>query len=484
MEARAGPAPDSSNEVTTTTGVASSASKRRRKAAREAQSALTNECVSVQTNGDAPNQQLHKGDSTAPTVHESAKNNARLGPPTSSTNHDVLIPQSHTQEIHGLQPANLASTRPKSTRKRKQRTSVQEIADEVIAEATIRVRRSKKVGRKQKRQLGSEEAENHEIVPADVKMADLVKDHGLGKTSKREAEMQKIDWLEVKRKRHEAQEEALQEEQRQKKARKNGRPLPPPGPHVAERLVLVNGQMVIDESSRVIDRNAETARDADQVENAISENHLTKRVNQLTVGRKPGTMRTYSTWDDEQTEEFYQGLRMFGTDFMMISKMFPDTSRAVIKKKFNKEEKLNPERIFAALNSKQPVDLQAYSKITDTVYEDPQDFYKELEEEEARLEAEDAKMRAEEAQTDQEIQESIEQGDAGEDTEGEQPEGGASARKNRFAADAQSIVDNAESRKKKSKKTPSAKKKHGKKGKELPTEGTEEIVGRIEDVAP
>lgn len=473
--------PSPNNQTTVSPDNISNAPKSRRKLAKTAQP------VAVESNGAAQGQALEQIDAGGSKTKVSRKSKARSKVQASSTVHDGVLDQSQTPENASAQPASSVASERRSSRKRKQRLSAQEAADEIIHEATGGggEHEGKARARKRKRKLGSEEAESHEIVPSEVLMADLVKDQGLGKSSRREAEMQKIDWLEVKRKRREAQEEALREEQRQKEARKNGRPLPPPGPHVAERLVLVNGQMVIDESSRVIDRNAETAREAEQVEDAIDEDRLTKRVNQSTVGRKPGAMRTYSTWDDEQTEQFYQGLRMFGTDFMMISKMFPDTSRAVIKKKFNKEEKLNPERVFEALNSKQPIDLQAFSEMTDTTYADPKDFYKELEEEKARLEAEDAKMRAEEAQHDQDIQESIEQGDEEASSEGEHPDGEPQARKNRFAVEAQSIVNNAITRKKKkSKKTLSIKKKVSKKGKGLPAEGTEEIMGSIEDVAP
>lgn len=480
--------PSSNNQTTVSPDIISNAAKGRRKQAQVVQPVVATKPAMVETTGatrDEALDQVNAGSSKAKVPRQSKRRSERQAP---FAVHDGVPDRSQTPENPSAQPDKSTPGNRRSTRKRKQRLSAQEAAEEVIDEATGGVdghegaTRGRK--RKRKRKLGSEEAENHEIVPSEVMMADLVKDQGLGKTSRREAEMQKIDWLEVKRKRREAEAEALKEEQRQKEARKNGCPLPPPGPHVAERLVLVNGQMVIDESSRVIDRNAETARDAEQVEEAIDEDRLTKRVNQSTVGRKPGTVRTYSTWDDEQTEQFYQGLRMFGTDFMMISKMFPDTSRAFIKKKFNKEEKLNPEKVFAALNSKEPVDLQAFSEITDTTYTDPQDFYKELEEEKARLEAEDAKMRAEEAQHDQDIQESIEQGDEGASSEGEHPDGEPQARRNRLVAEAQSIVDDAIARKKKSKKTPSARKKKSKKGKGLPAEGTEEIVGSIEEVAP
>ena len=434
-----------------------------------------------ETDGDLPSQTPWQDISEDRNLQASGKQSLRSRPRRYSTRNDEVLPQPQTHENPESQPGVPAPTISRPARKRKQKKSAQEVADEVIAEASGggNSNRGQDSVRKRKRRVGSEEAENNEIVPAEVKMGELVRDRGLGKGSKREAELQRIDWAEVKQKRREAQEEAVQEEKRQKESRKNGRPLPAPGPHAAERLVLVNGQMVIDESSRVIDRNAATARDAEHVGEAINEDQLMKRVNQATIGRKSGALRTYSIWDDEETEQFYQGLRMFGTDFMMISKIFPDTSRAVIKKKYNKEEKLNPEKVFQALNSKESVDLQALSGMTNTIYEDPKDFYKELEEEQARLEAEDAKMRAEEAEAEQEVHESIEQGEEGEAAE-------TQARKNRFDAEARSIIDGADSRKKKksSMKTPAAKKKAGKKAKGLPAEGTEEIVGSIEDFNP
>lgn len=483
-EIRIGATLNTIDELKTTLNVAPTVSRKRQKGAREVQPTSIDRPHHEETDRNAQNQRPQGDSSHVTNLQVSAKSKGLSDPQNNTTNHRRVLAEESPNQNYAVLPANPVSTRIRSTRQKKQKKTAQEAAEEVVAEATGGDDRGRGEvnGRKRKRKVASEEAETHEIIPAEVRMADLIKDQGLGKTSKREAEMQKIDWADVKRKRRKAGEEALREEQKQKEARKNGRPLPPPGPLAAERLVLVNGEIVIDESSRVIDRNAETARDADQSGEAIDEDHLTKRVNQATVGRKPGTIRTYSIWDDEQTEQFYQGLRMFGTDFMMISKMFPDTSRAIIKKKYNKEEKLNPDKIFTALNSKEPVDLKAFSEMTDTVFGDPKDFYKELEEEQARLEAEDAKMRAEEAEIDQEIQESIEQDVEVEGTEGGQPGAEPSTRKNRFAAEARSILDGTDSRKRKTKKTHSGKKKEGKKGKGVPAEGTEEIVGRIEEV--
>lgn len=58
-------------------------------------------------------------------------------------------------------------------------------------------------------------------------------------------------------------------------------------------------------------------------------------------------------WSKEETELFYQGIREFGSDFLMIQKLhFPGRTRHQIKLKYKKEERENPETLHAALNSR------------------------------------------------------------------------------------------------------------------------------------
>lgn len=45
-------------------------------------------------------------------------------------------------------------------------------------------------------------------------------------------------------------------------------------------------------------------------------------------------------WGVEDTRKFYEALRMCGTDFGLISSLFPDRSRRDIKSKYNREEKM------------------------------------------------------------------------------------------------------------------------------------------------
>ena len=51
---------------------------------------------------------------------------------------------------------------------------------------------------------------------------------------------------------------------------------------------------------------------------------------------------------------------MFGTDFSLISQLFPHRSRKQIKLKFNLEERRFPEVVELALRRKLPVDFEEY----------------------------------------------------------------------------------------------------------------------------
>lgn len=54
-------------------------------------------------------------------------------------------------------------------------------------------------------------------------------------------------------------------------------------------------------------------------------------------------------WSPEETRKFYKALEFFGADFSMISMVVKDRSREQLKNKFHKEEKLNGEKVNAAL---------------------------------------------------------------------------------------------------------------------------------------
>ncbi|KAF2484698.1 hypothetical protein BDY17DRAFT_296158 [Neohortaea acidophila] len=250
-------------------------------------------------------------------------------------------------------------------------------------------------------QAGDEEADEesdpelHEIDPNTLTMWELSGDKKHGKSSERERKMAEIDWVEVARKRRDAGERAAANPQIpsavdvvETTEGPGGTSIPrdpapaaltPGGANVSGvQFRLVNGQIVEDETSLTIDRQARAEAEAQTDTQPIEEeNDLTARVNRTTflndrrrdaADRVPQWKRKSDAWDDEETERFYEALRMFGTDFFIISKMFAPKTRRHIKLKFSREERLDPARINAALLGKHTkrMDLEHYARESGT----------------------------------------------------------------------------------------------------------------------
>lgn len=274
-----------------------------------------------------------------------------------------------------------------------------------------------------------EDPELHEVDPDAVTMFDLTRDRGLGKQSERETKMAGIDWDEVARKRLEAAEAIRAgkslglngevqnngDDNQEEGADNSSRPRPSrSGPKLR---VDADGNMVVEEDSLRIDRLAQAEANAANLE-ITEEDDLTKRVNQmswLSAKRKDPTERLpffkmkSDPWGEEETDRFYEALKMFGTDFFIISKMFPPKTRRQIKLKFIREERLDADRINRALSGEStvPMSLDHFAEATGQDIENFKDP-RELEEE---LRAEGEEQREEIAKKKKEMEESKHQRD-------------------------------------------------------------------------
>lgn len=261
--------------------------------------------------------------------------------------------------------------------------------------------------------------ENHQIDPVTLSMYELSHDTKHGKTSEREKKMAQIDWREVARKRREEADAImngeLQPEQEGQIAvqstegqdgiastdanghdpqgdadNDNEQPTTQPEPitrasGAGVRFRIVGGQLVEDEASLTIDRAARVAQAAaDTGEPVEEENDLTTRFNRTTyinarkrdpTERVPLWRSKSDAWTEEETDRFYDALTMFGTDFFIISKMFMPRTRKQIKLKFVREERLEPDRVNAALLGRHTrhIDLDQYAQ---AINRDVNDFHK------------------------------------------------------------------------------------------------------------
>ena len=281
---------------------------------------------------------------------------------------------------------------------RRAQRRVEYVAAEIVEEA---VQRSSKDGagkrKKLKRSVTPEDAESMRIAPSEVRMADLCKDNRIGKKSAREQELCELERAAFVKKKQQQLKEVLDEGNTAELPGSVGEGAREGDDHRDSQedaaldipnTIIVNGEIQIDESSLRIDRHAAAAieREAQQLE-GVEENEFSRKITSgswLKRDRSGG-------WNQILLDRLYDGLRMFGTDFGLISKMFPGKSRHAIKLKFCKEERDHPARIKAVLlGENMPVDLAEFQKLTETEYRDPKVLEEEMEEDRKALEEEQA----------------------------------------------------------------------------------------------
>lgn len=292
----------------------------------------------------------------------------------------------------------------KIKRKRREnhgKQSAEDAAADVIADV---VQRSSTKGN-QKRNLKHREttpvgAENVRIVPSEIKMSDLCRNLRTGRKSARELELEKLDEEKLRKKKQQHGNELMREEsseapesadQRLERLAKEKGLRREDADRAVPNTMIVDGQIQIDESTLQIDRHADAAveRDAERLE-GVDESELTRRVTQSTWVKRDKS----GGWNEDQTDKFYEALRMFGTDFQMISKMLPGRTRRSVKLKFTREERQDESRIKRALlGERLPVDLEEYSRLSKTVFADPKELELELEEDRKKMEERQAEAR-------------------------------------------------------------------------------------------
>lgn len=104
---------------------------------------------------------------------------------------------------------------------------------------------------------------------------------------------------------------------------------------------MVNGQIVLDTDSLTIERSQNDQEFYDGAMEVVEESSMTRKVNSHTYGKRKQSSR----WSAPETEMFYELLAQFGTDFETISKVIPNRTRAQVRMKFNREEKLCPDKV-------------------------------------------------------------------------------------------------------------------------------------------
>ena len=108
-------------------------------------------------------------------------------------------------------------------------------------------------------------------------------------------------------------------------------------------IKIVNGEIVIDpnafeENEEMLYQRATRAQRYPRLEDG-------KHITSASFVQREHTTK----WTDAETSRFYDALRLFGTDFLLIQSALPERSLTQIKRKFKHEESKNPTKLHRVL---------------------------------------------------------------------------------------------------------------------------------------
>ncbi|KAL2171087.1 hypothetical protein VTG60DRAFT_3778 [Thermothelomyces hinnuleus] len=313
---------------------------------------------------------------------------------------------------------------PRATQNRKRSASATENGD-AEEHRERNTRQPKRRLPRPQRETTPPDAENVEIDITQVKMADLAKDMHIGKKFSLHDELMERERAKrlrynERRRRQQTGEDGEDTMTANGEARSgtpssnpnaSTRPTPAIGTNgtaaeapvessvrtpIGETYQIIDGEIVLDHRSLQVDRHARAREEAGELVE-VEENDFTHHTTSATYLRrnlKP------QQWTDEETDLFYQALQAFGTDFDTICRMFKGKTRKHIKLKFNREERVNPQRITAALVGQKTVsiDMEQYQRATGLEYETAEAIYAEQRKAEEEFEARQKALEDEKAE--------------------------------------------------------------------------------------
>jgi hypothetical protein len=145
------------------------------------------------------------------------------------------------------------------------------------------------------------------------------------------------------------------------------RRLPPPVEEargIGPQVELVNGNIVLKESSLVMPDPAGDEEEYDDVINSAAEGGAGGAAGG--GPQKPATYNSFlkrksgSRWGVEETWLFYKALRQCGTEFSLMQSFFPGRTRKQLKQKFIKEEREHPELVRRTLDHSTPLEMEPF----------------------------------------------------------------------------------------------------------------------------
>lgn len=117
---------------------------------------------------------------------------------------------------------------------------------------------------------------------------------------------------------------------------------------VAPQVRIINGEIVLDE---------DTLLNTPAVEGACLPMDVVHDTGRHLTSHAFVTRMGSNRWKKDDTDLFYDALSMCGTDFSLMSMLFPSRTREQLKGKYKIEERCNPARVGKCLRTKKPFDV-------------------------------------------------------------------------------------------------------------------------------
>lgn len=119
---------------------------------------------------------------------------------------------------------------------------------------------------------------------------------------------------------------------------------------VAPQVRLVDGKVVLDEQAHLLTNNTQDL--STETLQVVHESATLRHYTSTTYSRYSGSNR----WSPTDITLFYEALSMCGTDFEIISTLFPGRTRQQIKGRYRIEERRDPAAVSRALSNPKPFD--------------------------------------------------------------------------------------------------------------------------------
>jgi transcription factor TFIIIB component B'' len=352
------------------------------------------------SNSDAP----HKN--TGPTTKKTRPSRAPPRPKRRAHEKSAATIVDSDDETEGVETENAAGNPEEENAQANEGQGAETARQKRVRKKPAKARKRKAApaeGEQAEEEEGGSDPELHEVDPHALSMWELSHDTRHGKMSERGKKMDEIDWDDVVAKRRAAAEliasggqsavEGAASSTENANGTAEGRTEGEAGGETQRSQAASGPQPAaaaddgidfeLDEEGNIVENQASLAitRDAQAVAAAAADrpvedvNDLTVHINRTTwindnrrehTDRVPLWKWKSDPWSEDETDKFYDALCMFGTDFFIISKMFPPKTRRMIKAKFTREEKIDPQRINNALNGKNTrrLDLEHYARET------------------------------------------------------------------------------------------------------------------------